>query len=231
MGQNHCITRADADIEETRKQMTYSIIVMLVVCVLLPTLAFSIYKIHHFGLSLEQKAHDLTEERKRTDMLLYQMLPSSVAKKMMRDRSVLPEFFASVTVMFSDIVDFTDIVFHSTPMQVVDLLNSMHNILDGLIHNHDAYKIETIGDAYLVASGLPNRNEDKHAPEIALLSLDMLSATREIKVSHMPEKPVQCRIGINTGPVVAGVVGLKMPRYCVFGDTVNTACKMESTGE
>lgn len=93
-----------------------------------------------------------------------------------------------------------------------------------------SFKVETIGDAYMVVSGLPTRNGMLHAREIARVSLALLNAVMSFKIRHRPGEQLKLRIGIHTGPCVAGVVGLKMPRYCLFGDTVNTASRMESTG-
>ncbi|KAL4216835.1 hypothetical protein ACF0H5_024556 [Mactra antiquata] len=177
-----------------------------------------------------ERTEQLSEEKKMTENLLLRMLPRFVADKLKIGEPVIPEVYDSVTVFFSDIVGFTALSAESTPMQVVCMLNDLYTIFDAIVENYDVYKIETIGDAYFVVSGLPLRNDELHAGEIASMSLHMLREIINFKISHRPNDTLKLRIGIHSGAVVAGVVGLKMPRYTVFGDTVNTASRMESTG-
>nr|XP_033804456.1 retinal guanylyl cyclase 2-like [Geotrypetes seraphini] len=179
---------------------------------------------------IRERTEELEIEKQKTDKLLSQMLPPSVADALKTGGTVEPEYFDEVTLYFSDIVGFTTISAFSEPIQVVDLLNDLYSLFDAVIYNHGVYKVETIGDAYMVASGLPKRNGHKHAAEIANMSLDILSSVGSFKMRHMPDVPVRIRIGLHSGSCVAGVVGLTMPRYCLFGDTVNTASRMESTG-
>ncbi|XP_022087157.1 atrial natriuretic peptide receptor 1-like isoform X6 [Acanthaster planci] len=171
------------------------------------------------------------EEKRKAEELLYQILPRPVAEELKKGKPVTAESFECVTIYFSDIVGFTSLSSESTPLQVVDLLNDLYTCFDSIVNNYDVYKVETIGDAYMVASGLPVRNGDFHAREVARMSLALLSAIKTFKIRHKPDRTLMLRIGLHSGPVVAGVVGLKMPRYCLFGDTVNTASRMESNGE
>ncbi|XP_069748609.1 retinal guanylyl cyclase 2 [Narcine bancroftii] len=179
---------------------------------------------------IRERTEELEVEKQKTEKLLSQMLPPSVAEALKTGGNVEPEYFDQVTIYFSDIVGFTTISAMSEPIEVIDLLNDLYTLFDAVLGNHDVYKVETIGDAYMVASGLPKRNGNKHAAEIANMSLHLLSSVGSFKMRHMPELPIKIRIGIHSGPCVAGVVGLTMPRYCLFGDTINTASRMESTG-
>ncbi|GFR83362.1 atrial natriuretic peptide receptor 2 [Elysia marginata] len=180
---------------------------------------------------LEKKTEALDREKTLTVNLLYQMLPRVVADNLRRGKTVAAESYDGVSIYFSDIVGFTTISSKCTPLQVVELLNCLYVTFDIRINTYDVYKVETIGDAYMVASGVPLRNGNKHAEEIATMSIDLLAAIKQIHAPMVEGGKLKIRIGIHSGPCVAGVVGLKMPRYCLFGDTVNTASRMESNGE
>uniref|UniRef100_A0A7M4EWQ7 Guanylate cyclase n=1 Tax=Crocodylus porosus TaxID=8502 RepID=A0A7M4EWQ7_CROPO len=184
---------------------------------------------NHLEEVVEERTNQLTAEKRKTDKLLSSLLPSFIGEQLIAGKSVEPESFESVTICFSDIVGFTNLCSLSSPLQVVSLLNDLYSLFDNITETYDVYKVETIGDAYMVASGLPTRNGIKHVEEIATLSLHFLSAMIPFKIGHMPGEKLKLRIGLNTGPVVAGVVGITMPRYCLFGDTVNMASRMEST--
>ncbi|XP_015779320.1 PREDICTED: atrial natriuretic peptide receptor 2-like [Acropora digitifera] len=194
-----------------------------------------IYMLEEHSLNLEKLVEKRTEqwieEKKRTDELLHSMMPKSVADQLKRGKPVEAESFDEVTLFFSDIVGFTSLSSESTPLQIVTLLNDLYSAFDGIIHAYDVYKVETIGDAYMVVSGLPIRNGHQHAVEIADMALHFLKSVQRFEIRHRPHEKLKLRIGIHSGPVCAGVVGMKMPRYCLFGDTVNTASRMESNGE
>eukprot|EP01135_Chromosphaera_perkinsii_P011688 Nk52_evm11s2474 gene=Nk52_evmTU11s2474 len=176
-----------------------------------------------------QRTSELQSEKQKSDRLLYSLIPQAVAEKLKTGEKVEAEEFSCVTVYFSDIVGFTTIASSCTPMQVVSLLNDLYTGFDAQISQFNVYKVETIGDAYMVVSGLPQRCDD-HCSQICQMSLHLLSFISTFTSASIPGKKVQLRIGVHSGPVVAGVVGLTMPRYCLFGDTVNTASRMESSG-
>jgi len=171
--------------------------------------------------------HALQLERERSERLLLNVLPAPIATRLKAGEAVIADAFADVTVLFADIVDFTQRSQRIAPAHVVATLNELFSAFDELAHRHRLEKIKTIGDAYMVAGGLPNPRPD-HAEAIADMALAMQAeATRHTDPSG---QPLQIRIGIDTGPVEAGVIGTSKFSYDVWGATANTASRMESHG-
>eukprot|EP01135_Chromosphaera_perkinsii_P009838 Nk52_evm21s1916 gene=Nk52_evmTU21s1916 len=182
-------------------------------------------------IMVEERTEELKEEKVKMTQLLGELLPSSVVERLVQGQSVEPESFDRVSIFFSDIVGFTNICAQMSPLQVVDLLNNVYIIFDDIISMYRVYKVETIGDAYMVASGVPIR-DSLHYEHIAKVALHMISSRSRIKLPSCVGEgnEINFRLGLHSGPTVGGVVGSKMPRYCLFGDTINTASRMESTG-
>jgi class 3 adenylate cyclase len=169
----------------------------------------------------------LQAEQARSEELLLNVLPAPIAARLKQGEAVIADGFAEVTVLFADLVDFTRRSQETTPERVVRVLDDLFSALDRLAERHGLEKIKTIGDAYMVVGGLPEPRPD-HAEAVAEMAL----AVREEVPRHLdPEgQPLAVRIGIDTGPVVAGVIGRRKFSYDLWGDTVNVASRMESRG-
>jgi class 3 adenylate cyclase len=177
--------------------------------------------------ALDREHRLLLAEQQRSERLLLNVLPAPIAARLKAGEAVIADAFGEVSVLFADIVDFTRHSRQVNPAQVVQALNQLFSAFDQLAQRHGLEKIKTIGDAYMAAGGLPQPRPD-HAQAIAELALAM----REEVTRHTDPsgQPLQLRIGIDTGPVEAGVIGTAKFSYDLWGDTVNTASRMESHG-
>ena len=180
---------------------------------------------------VEQRSLELFTEKVRAENLICELLPKSVFEQLKRGKQVKPEMFELVTMFFSDIEGFTKISARSSPMDIVSLLNRLYTLFDGEIVKYDAYKVATIGDAYIIVSGLPERNGDRHAGEIASLALALIDLIDGFEIPHIPGTFLNMRVGLHSGPCVSAITGLKMPRYLLFGDTVNIGARIEALGK
>lgn len=171
---------------------------------------------------------ELEKQRRRSDDLLFSILPRPIAELLKQKQQTIASSFDQVTVLFADLVAFTPLASQMDPIELVQLLNDIFSIFDRLVERFGVEKIKTIGDAYMVVGGLPQVRTD-HATAIATLALEM---QRSLQHFRSPlGAPLQMRIGIHSGPVVAGVIGTRKFSYDLWGDTVNLASRMESQGE
>ncbi|WP_442923319.1 adenylate/guanylate cyclase domain-containing protein [Microcoleus sp. A2-D3] len=177
---------------------------------------------------VDQRTGELRQEKERSEQLLLNILPAEIADRLMRTNESPAEHFEEATILFADIVGFTSISARIEPMQLVSGLNQIFSAFDQLTEKYGLEKIKTIGDAYMVVGGLPVSRPD-HSEAIANMALDMQAYMQDVEIIF--GESLQIRIGINTGPVIAGVIGIKKFIYDLWGDAVNVASRMESHGK
>lgn len=187
---------------------------------------------NNLELIIDERTEQLQSEKARANRLLNKMLPPVIAKKLCLDQPIEAELFECVSVLFVDIVDFTQLSSMSTPIETIEFLNDLYSAFDTIINQYDnIYKVETIGDCLMLASGVPLRNGLKHACLLASLALDLLDEAKKYTIKHLPDYRLTLRCGLHCGPVCAGLVGSReQPKYSLFGDTINMASRMQSTG-
>ncbi|HMA35144.1 MAG TPA: adenylate/guanylate cyclase domain-containing protein, partial [Chloroflexia bacterium] len=182
----------------------------------------------HFHTQEQVYLRTLQDAQARAERLLHHMLPGPVAERLKQAHGTLADAYPDVTVLFADLVDFTGLANEMPPIALVELLNTIFSSFDLLARQYGVEKIKTMGDAYMAAGGLPMPRPD-HAEAVAELALAMQRLVPRFRLPH--DIPCRLRIGIHTGPVVAGVIGHDKFSYDLWGDTVNLASRMESQGQ
>ncbi|CAJ1956415.1 unnamed protein product [Cylindrotheca closterium] len=177
---------------------------------------------------LDKLSRTLGSEQALSNTLLYNILPKQVADDLRKGKTIEPTFHENVTLFFSDIVGFTDLCGQVEPWDIIDLMNQLYSVMDFLAARFKLYKVETVGDAYMCCSGLPEP-DPYHAENVANFALAVLECVKHVK-SPVTGEPINLRIGIHTGSCTSGVVGTLTPHYCLFGDMVNVTSRHESTG-
>lgn len=175
----------------------------------------------------------LWHEMRKTARLLRSVFPKGIMAKLSAGQTIPPKHHANVTIFFSDIVGFTDIASALSPVKVVELLDRLYNVFDLLAEKLELFKVETIGDAYMVCANLEGLQDVDHVARIAAFALKSVIAAKLVLIDQ--DNPsmggVNIRAGFHSGAVVSGVVGVSTPRFCLFGDTVNVSARMEQNSE
>ncbi|MCU0698212.1 MAG: GAF domain-containing protein [Myxococcaceae bacterium] len=182
----------------------------------------------HLEARISERTRELSEANRKNEALLLNVLPAPVAERLKAGESTIAERFDEVSVLFADLAGFTRMASGLPPERVVDVLRRIFTSFDALSDRHGLEKIKTIGDAYMVVAGLPEPVTD-HRERAASMALDMLAAIRGL--GDELGQPLALRIGLHAGPVVAGVIGTRKFAYDLWGDTVNTASRLESQGQ
>jgi class 3 adenylate cyclase len=185
---------------------------------------FGFVNVYGTDVTAVKERERLARENER---LLLNVLPEPIAQRLREGEALIADRFEDVTLLFADIVEFTRLSATMSPRELVGALNDVFTVFDGLVERYDLEKVKTIGDAYMVVGGLPERSND-HTSRVAAMALDLIEAVGEIETAV--RLGINFRVGVHCGPVVAGVIGTKKFIYDVWGDTVNLASRMESLG-
>lgn len=183
----------------------------------------------HNNLTVKAYQDQIQKAHQESDRLLLSILPASVAERLKRGETDVTDYFEEATVLFADLVNFTSFASKTNAATAVQLLNQVFNAFDQVVDERGLEKIKTIGDSYMLAGGLPTRRAD-HACAVVDAGLAMLSFVERLATEDGPASNFLLRIGAHSGPVAAGVIGTKKFYYDLWGDTVNVASRMESTG-
>ena len=207
--------------------LSSDVVLILFVMNIATVSTFAFILLHYFVGQKNRFYELLRVEQQKSESLLLNVLPAEIAIQLKAGRQTIADQFESVSVLFADLVGFTPLSTQLSPTQMVELLNDIFLHFDALAEQYNVEKIRTIGDSYMVASGVPRFRPD-HAQALARMALDM---SRHIQLRPpYAGHTIDFRIGINSGPAVAGVIGRKKFQYDLWGDTVNTASRMESHG-
>nr|WP_315142265.1 adenylate/guanylate cyclase domain-containing protein [uncultured Flavobacterium sp.] len=218
----------ETEIQQLKAKKQQNIIYATVVAiVLIIMLVIGLFRRYQF---IKKTKAIIENEKNRSNALLLNILPEETASELMASGKVLAKKFESVTVLFTDFVGFTAYAEKLPPEKLVERVDFYFSKFDEIIEKYDLEKIKTVGDAYMCAGGLPFETQD-HAYKMILAAQEIIKFVSEIAKETQAQNHFQIRIGINTGPVVAGVVGTKKFAYDIWGDTVNTASRMESNSE
>jgi adenylate cyclase len=232
-------TTLDRYMMETNIGLQSTFIMLVILSGLaLSGIALVMAKLHRTSKELEhrvlERTADLQEanqllglEREKSDRLLLNILPQVIADQLKQGHTTIADWFGEVTILFADIVGFTQLSTRISPTDLVNLLNEIFSAFDRLTEKYGLEKIKTIGDNYMVVGGLPKQRPD-HAEAVARMAIEMQQEISKFNLEHNVQ--LNIRIGINTGSVVAGVIGTKKFTYDLWGDAVNTASRMESHG-
>ena len=188
----------------------------------------AVTELENANSQLHQQAEEIRAEKKRSDELLLNILPMTIADRLKGGETTIADTFPEVTVLFADLVGFTPLTEHLGPHEMVNVLNEIFARLDHEAERNHVEKIKTIGDAYMAVSGLPNPTAD-HAQNIANFALDAQESIE--RFARENELDVRLRVGIHSGTAVAGIIGKKRFSYDLWGDVVNVASRMESNGQ
>ena len=189
---------------------------------------FTSYTLERYSRREFLQKYAIQKERDQSDKLLFSILPARIAEQLKLGQETIAEEFSSASVLFADIVDFTPISAHFEPREVVDMLNELFSGFDQLVDKYSVEKIQVAGDGYMLAAGVPTPRKN-HAVILAHLALEMLDYVKRQNFLG-GRHPVEIRIGLNSGPLMGGVIGRKKYVYALWGDMVNTASRMESHG-
>jgi class 3 adenylate cyclase/Tfp pilus assembly protein PilF len=224
----------DQDLQEERARL----VLVSLGSVLILLLAFALFSYNRYRMKnrvnrdLEEKNEELDLERRRSDALLLNILPEETADELKRTGKAKPRSYKEVSVLFCDFKGFTKISERLSPEELIAELDYCFKAFDDIMEDHGIEKIKTIGDSYMAAAGLPLTN-DHHALDAVHAAVEMQSFLKKLKEERQQEgnPSFEARIGIHTGPVIAGVVGSKKFAYDIWGDTVNTASRLETAGQ